>query len=86
MAKNNNFMNVSSLARKDIISSNETSCLWKNILTAKRNAQQNNLLLLSGLATKGLIQKLTLPDCKENLAISTAVFTFAAIQRYLKNR
>ena len=39
---------------KKRISSNETSRLWQNRLTAKRNAQQNNLILLSDMAVKGL--------------------------------
>ena len=46
------------IGKKRHISSNETSRHLQNRLTAKRNAQQNNLILLSGLAAKGLNETL----------------------------
>ena len=54
LVKKQQFYECLVIGKKRHISSNETSPLWQNILTAKRNAWQNNLLLLVGLAAKVL--------------------------------
>ena len=60
-------MIIKFLAKKQQFIKNKTSCLWQkttishlwqNRLTAERNAQQNNLIFLSGLVAKGLNLKI----------------------------